>query len=220
MRFSMARRAARKPVDAARYGSCRVDPGNYRRNHASSGPRSAAPRNRRENLCMAGGVALNCVGNGRILREGPFKKLWIQAAAGDAGGAIGAALAAWHQLENKPRQVPAIGRLACRVVYLGPAFNNREIEEFLDEKGRPLPSVWMRTALFDVSQTSWRREIVGWVQGRMEFGPRALGGRSIIGDPRNPKMQSVMNLKIKYRENRSGRSPLRCCGRGFQIILL
>jgi carbamoyltransferase len=153
-----------------------------------------------DNLCLAGGVALNCVGNGRILREGPFKGLWIQPSAGDAGGAIGAALTAWHQLENKPRHVDG-SRDRMRGSFLGPSYTNEEIESFLQTKEAPyerLPD----DALFDrVAGELAQGKVVGWFQGAMEFGPRALGGRSILGDARDPKMQSVMNLKIKFRES-------------------
>ncbi len=153
-----------------------------------------------ENLCMAGGVALNCVANGRLLREGPFKGVWVQPSAGDAGGAIGAALTAWHRLENKPRQVPESGD-TMKGSLLGPSFDNREIEEFLARKDAPYRRM-DEEELFDaVTDELATGKIIGWVQGRMEFGPRSLGCRSIIGDPRNPKMQSVMNLKIKYRES-------------------
>ena len=153
-----------------------------------------------ENLCLAGGVALNCVGNGRILREGPFKGLWIQPSAGDAGGAIGAALTAWHQLENKPRHADG-SKDRMRGSFLGPSYTNGEIEAFLRNKEAPyerLPD----DALFDrVAGELAEGKVVGWFQGAMEFGPRALGGRSILGDARDPKMQSVMNLKIKFRES-------------------
>ena len=153
-----------------------------------------------ENLCMAGGVALNCVGNGRILREGPFKKLWIQAAAGDAGGAVGAALAAWHQYEGNPRTHSSSGD-AMQGSFLGPSYTNEEIEQFLREKDAPYERL-NDGELFDrVADELASGKVVGWLQGRMEFGPRALGGRSILGDARNTKMQSVMNLKIKYRES-------------------
>ncbi|HKB07992.1 MAG TPA: carbamoyltransferase [Candidatus Polarisedimenticolia bacterium] len=151
-------------------------------------------------LCLAGGVALNCVGNGRLLREGPYRRLWIQPAAGDAGGAIGAAYSAWHQLEDRPR-APNGDADAMSGSYLGPAFGNDDIERFL--RGRGAPYVRLEDdALFDrVAGALASEKVVGWFQGRMEFGPRALGGRSIIGDARSPKMQSVMNLKIKYRES-------------------
>ena len=153
-----------------------------------------------EYLCMAGGVALNCVGNGRILREGPFKRIWIQPAAGDAGGALGAALAAWHQFEEKPRK-PDGRSDAMRGSYLGPAFTNEEIERFLRQRAAPYIKL-DDSQLFDrIADDLATGKVVGWLQGRMEFGPRALGSRSILGDARNPKMQSVMNLKIKFRES-------------------
>ena len=153
-----------------------------------------------ENLCLAGGVALNCVGNGRILREGPFKRLWIQPSAGDAGGAVGAALTAWHKLEGKPRTVNRSND-AMQGSFLGPSYPNEEIQEFLKLKEAPY-EVLSDEVLFDrLAEELAAGKVVGWFQGRMEFGPRALGARSIIGDARNPKMQSVMNLKIKYRES-------------------
>jgi len=153
-----------------------------------------------ENLCLAGGVALNCVGNGRLLREGPFKGIWIQPAAGDAGGAIGAALSAWHALDGQPRAV-GTGLDAMRGAYLGPAFSNDEIETTLKGLGAPYERL-QEEALYDrVADEMAAGKVIGWLQGRMEFGPRALGGRSILGDARNTKMQSVMNLKIKYRES-------------------
>jgi carbamoyltransferase len=152
-----------------------------------------------ENLCLAGGVALNCVGNGRILREGPFKGLWIQPSAGDAGGAVGAALTAWHQLENKSRSPD--GKDTMCGSFLGPSYTNEEIEEFLLSKQAPYEKL-SDEVLFDrVAEELADGKVIGWFQGRMEFGPRALGARSILGDARNPKMQSVMNLKIKYRES-------------------
>ena len=153
-----------------------------------------------ENLCLAGGVALNCVANGRILREGPFKRLWIQPSAGDAGGAVGAALTAWHKLENQPRYAD-IEKDKMRGSLLGPSYANEEIEEFLRTK----QAAYHRLSddlLFDgVAAELADGKVIGWFQGRMEFGPRALGARSILGDARDPKMQSVMNLKIKYRES-------------------
>lgn len=153
-----------------------------------------------ENLCLAGGVALNCVGNGRILREGPFKGLWIQPSAGDAGGAVGAALTAWHKLENQPRSVNGTTD-AMQGSRLGPSYSNEEIEQFLHGKEAPYHRL-NDDVLFDqVAGELADGKVVGWFQGRMEFGPRALGGRSILGDARNPQMQSVMNLKIKYRES-------------------
>ena len=153
-----------------------------------------------ENLCLAGGVALNCVGNGRLLREGPYRGIWIQPAAGDAGGAIGAALSAHHALDGQPRRTNG-GADAMRGAYLGPAFRNEEIETTLTSLGAPYVRL-AENALFDrVADELAAGKVVGWLQGRMEFGPRALGGRSILGDARNTTMQSVMNLKIKYRES-------------------
>ena len=150
-------------------------------------------------LCMAGGVALNCVGNGRILREGPFKGIWIQPAAGDAGGALGAALAAWHQYDDQPRKVASTDRMLGS--YLGPKFTNAEVEQFLGQLAAPYEKL-DDGVLFDrVAADLAEGKVVGWLQGRMEFGPRSLGGRSILGDARSTKMQSVMNLKIKYRES-------------------
>ena len=153
-----------------------------------------------ENLCLAGGVALNCVGNGRILREGPFKGIWIQPAAGDAGGALGAALTAWHRLEGKIRIVVGLGD-AMQGSLLGPAYSNDEIEEFLDAKMASYERLNDETLYERLAEELADGKVVGWFQGRMEFGPRALGARSILGDARNPKMQSLMNLKIKFRES-------------------
>jgi carbamoyltransferase len=153
-----------------------------------------------ENLCLAGGVALNCVGNGRILREGPYKGVWIQPAAGDAGGSIGVALQAWHQLDGHPRTTrpPDDG---MRGAFLGPSFSNEEVEEFLRQEGAAYVRLPDDELIDRVAQELAAGKVVGWLQGRMEFGPRALGARSILGDARSPKMQSVMNLKIKYRES-------------------
>ncbi|MBI3767699.1 MAG: carbamoyltransferase [Deltaproteobacteria bacterium] len=153
-----------------------------------------------ENLCLAGGVALNCVGNGRLLREGPFKRLWIQPAAGDAGGALGVALTIYHKVLGNERHHRSEGD-NMRGSYLGPAFSDDEIESFLKSVGAvseklPMPELIDRTARALADE-----KVVGWLQGRMEFGPRSLGGRSILGDPRSRKMQSIMNLKIKYRES-------------------
>jgi len=152
------------------------------------------------NLCLAGGVALNCVGNGRILREGPFDSIWIQPAAGDAGGALGAALFVWHQLLGHPRTAAMPD--GQRGSLLGPAFTSDRVEEFLTAHG----ATYRR--IDDVDELSGRvaelveqGKVVGLLQGRMEFGPRALGCRSIIGDARSRDMQSVMNLKIKFRES-------------------
>lgn len=153
-----------------------------------------------KNLCLAGGVALNCVGNGRILREGPFENIWIQPAAGDAGGALGAALFVWHQLLGKERVVDEVHDLQVGS-YLGPAFQEGEIRTFLDSNGYPYDYLEDGALPRTVADLIAQGKVIGWFQGRMEFGPRALGSRSIIGDPRNPQMQSQMNLKIKYRES-------------------
>ncbi len=150
-------------------------------------------------LCLAGGVALNCVGNGRILREGPFARLWIQPAAGDAGGALGAALLAWHRHFRRPRTVTS-GRDAMRGAYLGPSFPDAEIEAFLREAGAAYHRLERAELLATVADLLTDEKIVGWFNGRMEFGPRALGARSILGDPRSPRMQAQMNIKIKFRE--------------------
>ena len=153
-----------------------------------------------DNLCLAGGVALNCVGNGRILREGPFKDLWIQPAAGDAGGALGTALFIWHQLLDNPRQ--AVEGDSQSGTLLGPRFENSEIEQFLKSAGAVYRRFDDDDSLCDhVAKQMASEHVVGWMQGRMEFGPRALGCRSIIGDARSRNMQSVMNLKIKFRES-------------------
>ena len=185
-------------------------------------------------LCLAGGVALNCVANGRILREGIFKDIWIQPAAGDAGGALGAALAIWYQYCESSRDVAADDRtiannnvedetevltanqavatvtkstahLTCRDKmrgsYLGPKFSDAEIIEYLDAVKASYHRLDDAELMPQLAEILAQGNVVGWFQGRMEFGPRALGGRSIIGDPRNAKMQSVMNLKIKYRES-------------------
>ncbi|MDO8414270.1 MAG: carbamoyltransferase C-terminal domain-containing protein, partial [Gallionellaceae bacterium] len=150
-------------------------------------------------LCLAGGVALNCVANGRILREGPFKELWIQPAAGDAGGALGAAQAAWYGYHAAPRKVVAGD--AMQGAYLGPRFTDAVIQQQLDDMGAKYIRLEDAALMPRLAQILAEENVVGWFQGRMEFGPRALGGRSIIGDPRSAKMQSVMNLKIKYRES-------------------
>jgi carbamoyltransferase len=153
-----------------------------------------------KNLCLAGGVALNCVGNGKILREGPFENVWIQPAAGDAGGALGVALFIWHQLLGNPREV---GKLDSQYgSLLGPRYADGEIRTFLDEAGAVYSHFSDEAALCDeVAGLLASENVVGWFQGRMEFGPRALGSRSILGDPRSTDMQSVMNLKIKFRES-------------------
>jgi len=154
----------------------------------------------KRNLCLAGGVALNCVGNGKLLREAPFDDIWIQPAAGDAGGAIGAALAAWHMALGNPRKTPA-GRDSQKASFLGPSFSDDEIEQYLKEKGFPYHKTPIEDLPARVAELIDSGKVIGWFQGRMEFGPRALGGRSIIGDARSREMQSVMNLKIKFRES-------------------
>ncbi|WP_332682774.1 carbamoyltransferase family protein [Bosea sp. (in: a-proteobacteria)] len=153
-----------------------------------------------KNLCLAGGVALNCVANGKLLREGIFERLWIQPAAGDAGGALGAALAGYHLFGGKPRQVPASGD-AMRGSYLGPAFSQAEIEAELTAAGAKFEVLDDAALTEATAQGLADGKAVGWMQGRMEFGPRALGGRSILGDPRSPAMQKTLNLKVKYRES-------------------
>jgi len=150
-------------------------------------------------LCLAGGVALNCVANGRILREGPFKDIWIQPAAGDAGGALGAALVTWYEYHEKLRVVNGHDSMAG--AYLGPQFTDHEITGQLDAMGAVYERLDDDEMSDRLSAILADEHVVGRFQGRMEFGPRALGGRSVIGDPRSEKMQSVMNLKIKYRES-------------------
>ena len=152
-----------------------------------------------KNLCLAGGVALNCVANGRLLREGPYDNIWIQPAAGDAGGALGAAAIAWHQKLGKERKVDGVDKM--RGSYLGPGFDADEIKSQLDEYGAVYERLDDAELFAKAAEILEHENVIGWFQGRMEFGPRALGGRSIVGDPRSSKMQSVMNLKIKYRES-------------------
>jgi len=151
-----------------------------------------------EDLCLAGGVALNCVGNGRLLREGPFRRLWIQPAAGDAGGALGTAQLAWHRHLRKPRTVNPSDSM--KGAYLGPEYSDSEIEAFLRRQGAAYERPSRQDLMLVVAKQLADGQIVGWFNGRMEFGPRALGARSILGDPRNPRMQAQMNIKIKFRE--------------------
>ena len=149
----------------------------------------------KKNLCLAGGVALNCVGNGVILREGPFEKVWIQPASGDAGGALGAATMVWHNLLGKPRKVGPVD--SQRGSLLGPRYESSDIRAFLDSQGAVYEECDTEERLADrVAELIEQENVIGWFQGPMEFGPRALGSRSIIGDARSTKMQSVMNLKI------------------------
>jgi carbamoyltransferase len=153
-----------------------------------------------KHLCLAGGVALNCVANGKLLREGIFDDIWIQPAAGDAGGAVGCALFTWYQhLDNQRKADNATD--AMQGAYLGPEFNNDSIKEFLDEKGYSYQKLTDEELPERIADLIASEKVIGWFQGRMEFGPRALGSRTIIGDARSPKMQKTINLKIKYRES-------------------
>ncbi|HTE18994.1 MAG TPA: carbamoyltransferase C-terminal domain-containing protein, partial [Armatimonadota bacterium] len=160
-----------------------------RRAHAETGKQA---------LCLAGGVALNCVANGRILREGPFEEIWIQPAAGDAGGSLGAALSVWHQLLGEPRECG--GRDAMQGAFLGPEFGDEEIASYLDHVGAVAEKLPEAELLERVAHLLAGEKVIGWFNGRMEFGPRALGARSILGDARSPRMQALMNKKIKFRE--------------------
>ena len=203
-----ARRALRRPAAGAREPRHRPRDG-HRRVHPQVVTEEIALRCARhvhaqtgsKNLCLAGGVALNCVGNGRILREGPFDDMWIQPAAGDAGGALGVALFIWHQLllatlARRSSKDSQHGSL------LGPRYAAAEIQSFLDSAGAKYQRFEREDALVArVADEPASEKVIGWFQGHMEFGPRALGSRSILGDPRSPAMQSVMNLKIKFRES-------------------
>ena len=153
-----------------------------------------------KNLCLAGGVALNCVANGRILREGIFEDIWIQPAAGDAGGALGAALVAWHHYLDQPRPVQK-GKDFQRGSCLGPRYSRADILQFLQEQKVLYLELTDEELPAKVADLLQKEKVVGWFQGQMEFGPRALGARSILGDARSPKMQELMNLKIKFRES-------------------
>jgi carbamoyltransferase len=161
--------------------------------------RSAHAETGRPNLCLAGGVALNCVGNGKILREGPFEKLWIQPAAGDAGGALGVAQLVWHRHLKKSRTVQT--RDSMKGAYLGPSFTPEEIAATLDRLGAVYHRLERDDLIDQAAKCLADGSVLGWFNGRMEFGPRALGSRSILGDPRSPEMQAKMNLKIKFRES-------------------
>jgi len=152
------------------------------------------------NLCLAGGVALNCVANGILLREKIFDNIWIQPAAGDAGGALGAALSAWYLHHKKDRKVLS-GRDSMKGSYLGPEYNNSEIETELKACGAVYKKLSKKELIDEIATVLADEKAVGWMQGRMEFGPRALGGRSVIADPRSPAMQKQLNLKVKYRES-------------------
>lgn len=160
---------------------------------------TASEITRKPRLCLAGGVALNCVANGRILREGPFREIWIQPAAGDAGGSLGAALFVWHQVLDRPRENE--GRDCMRGAFLGPSYPDAAVGEFtrsVDEDALWVPDEELAARVAAMIDEG---KVVGWFRGRMEFGPRALGARSILGDARNPRMQSLMNRKIKFRES-------------------
>lgn len=163
--------------------------------------RSIASGTGMKNLCLAGGVALNCVANGRLLRDGCFEKVWIQPAAGDAGGALGAALIAYYHHVGGERQVSADGKDGMQGAFLGPSYQQADIEERLLKIGARFEVMDDETLLDTSVDMLVEGKALGWFQGRMEFGPRALGGRSILGDPRSPQMQSALNLKVKYRES-------------------
>ena len=162
--------------------------------------KSIAKETGEKNLCLAGGVALNCVANGILAREKIFENIWIQPAAGDAGGALGAALATWHIAYGKERS-NCIGRDQMSGSYLGPSFTNKEIEDFLVNSGAIFHKLEENILIDKVADALSNEKAVGWMQGRMEFGPRALGNRSIIADPRSSVMQKQLNLKVKYRES-------------------
>jgi carbamoyltransferase len=161
--------------------------------------RSLAKETQIPNLCLAGGVALNCVANGKVLREGAFKRLWVQPAAGDAGGALGAAYAVYHRFCDRPRPGNLQDRM--RGGYLGPEFSQGEVERRLRDAGARFEVLPDAELIGRAAAALAEGKAVGWFQGRMEFGPRALGNRSILGDARSPSMQSVLNLKVKYRES-------------------
>ncbi len=162
--------------------------------------RSLAKEFNIENLCLAGGVALNCVANGKILHDGAFKNVWVQPAAGDAGGALGAALNAYHLYKEQPRKVPA-GKDAMQGSYLGPSYEVADVEGRLKASGAKFSILEDDAMISATANALADGKAVGWFQGRMEFGPRALGARSIIADPRSPEMQKTLNLRVKFRES-------------------
>jgi len=161
--------------------------------------RSVAKQTGASNLCLAGGVALNCVANGKVLRDGKFKNIWIQPAAGDAGGAVGAALAGFHLFAGRPRQTNGVDGMSGAL--LGPHFSQADIERRLTAAGARFTAVTELEVIEKTAAALAAQQAVGWFQGRMEFGPRSLGARSILGDPRSPTMQKQLNLKVKYRES-------------------
>ncbi|MEE2698294.1 MAG: carbamoyltransferase [Pseudomonadota bacterium] len=166
--------------------------------------RALAKETHAKNLCLAGGVALNCVANGKVLRDGAFENIWVQPAAGDAGGALGAALAAYHLYKNQPRKIGGIDKKRIDFMsgsYLGPSFKQSDIEERLVNVGAKFTVFEDDALIVRTASELAKSKAVGWFQGRMEFGPRALGGRSILGDPRSPEMQKTLNMRIKYRES-------------------
>jgi len=162
--------------------------------------RSIAAETGQRNLCLAGGVALNCVANGKLLRDGSFDQIWIQPAAGDAGGALGAALAAHHLMLNNPRKIPTSGD-SMRGSYLGSHYSDDEVTTKLHELGAVFQTLTQDELIKTTAKALADGMAVGWHQGRMEFGPRALGGRSILADPRSPEVQRTLNLKVKFRES-------------------
>jgi len=163
--------------------------------------KSIAKETKLKNLCMAGGVALNCVANGKILKENIFDKIWIQPAAGDAGGALGAALYIWNKLSTKKPVKKNNRNDLMKYSYLGPDFTNQEISKELKGLGANIEFFNEKKIIEETSKAINKGKIIGWFQGKMEFGPRALGNRSIIADPRSTKIQKTLNLKIKYRES-------------------
>ncbi len=163
--------------------------------------RNIAKETGQKNLCLAGGVALNCVANGKILRDSQFENIWIQPAAGDAGGALGAALATWYMHEKQPREINNNTADQMNGAYLGPSFKQNDVEQRLKAAGADFEVLSDEELLTKTANDIEAGRAIGWFQGRMEFGPRALGGRSIIADPRSPEMQKTLNLRVKYRES-------------------
>ena len=193
---------ARRTADPVPHGHCRLDPGGHRRGRAARRTRALARAKRARNLCLAGGVALNCVANGKVLRDGAFNDIWIQPAAGDAGGALGAALAAYHHVHRPARARSTAARDAMEGAYLGPSFEQAEIEQRLDGGGRAFTTVLTTTQLIETTaQALGRRQGGRLVPGAHGVRPTRARRRSILGDPRSPTMQKTLNLKVKYRES-------------------